>query len=343
MGNSFTTSTAAGATPSIMRATEYISIIEHALGGEMDSRLDPLLVVNQALAYLMNMHDWKFRKRPPLDVCFQTTTSPTVVTITSIARLANVVTVQTATAPIPGFSTDPGAPKMIVANCSVSSFNGTFTLASVLSTTSATWAQSGSDESAAGGTVGAYPYEQFIDLPSDFGELISVCTKNNAIASIVPTGLSEIAWRRGTPNAVAYDGLYRCALSFPGQLATSVMQAVPRLEIWPRPWASNTLGDLTLTYRAKEIALTTTPDTVPNFPPKFERLLCLLCRLFAQGYEEELVQEDPIIQAEVAMLLEADGRQELNIGLIKGGAVAKRRIHQIREFRTIPDPANRTV
>lgn len=324
-------------------ASDYIKYVEHALGGVPDSRLSSLGIVNQALAFLVNMHDWKFRKRPPLDVCFQVSSTPTVVTITNIARASGIVTVQTATAPTPPFTTVLNAPQFTVANCSVSSFNGTFTIASVVSTTSATWAQAGSDESAAGGTVGAYPYEQFIDLPADFGELISVCTKNNAIASIIPSSLSELAWRRGTPNAVAYDGLYRCALSFPGQDNSTSSQHLPRLEIWPRPWASNPLGDLTLTYRAKDIPLTLSPDTIPNIPPKFERLLCLLSRLFAQGYEEEVIQEDPIIQAEVAMLLEADGRQELNVGLMKGGAVHAKRIHQIREFRTIPDPASRTV
>lgn len=323
-----------------LRASQYITMIEHALAGEPDSRLDPLLVVNQALSYLYHMHDWKFRKRPPLDVTFQTASAPTAVEIFSIVRATNVVTVQTVTAPTPAFVVGQS---FIVADVTDDSFDGTFEIVSVISETSATWAQTDSNATSSAGTIGMFEWEQFIDLPPDFGELLGVCTKNNAISNIVPTSLEELAWRRGSPNAIAYDGLYRCALSFPGQDSIDDIQPVPRLEIWPRPSASNELGDLTLTYRAGPIDLvfdadddSDATDSTPNIPPKFERLLCLLCRLFAQGYEEELIQEDPIIQSEVAMLLEADGRQEYNIGRQVGGAVQmKQKPYQVREFRYI--------
>jgi|WetSurMetagenome_2_1015567.scaffolds.fasta_scaffold23471_3 hypothetical protein len=330
-----------------LTVTDYIKMAEHAIAGTPDSRISSLVIVNQALSFLVNMHDWKFRKRPPLDVCFQSAGAPTIVALTSLSRSSNIVTAVAAQAPVPGFSINTNAPKMTLTGCTDTTFNGQHQVVSVISTVSATWAQTGADATVSGtncGYIGAYPYEQHIDLPDDFGELLSVCTKNNAIANIINTGLPEIAWRRGTPNAVAYDGLYRCALSFPGQTSGAYTMPIPRLEIWPRPAASNSLGDLTLTYRARGIPLdngTASSYTVPNIPDTHERLLCLLVRLFAQGYEEEVVQEDPLVQAEVAMLLEADGRQDMDQGPIKGGAVHRKAPHQIREFRIVSDPENR--
>ena len=327
-----------------LRASEYIELVEHALGGAPDSRLDPLLVVNQALSFLVNLHDWEFRKRPGLDVTFQLASAPTAPVIQTIVRSGGIVTVTTTTAPIPAFVVGQ---TFIVANVPDTSFNGTFALVAVGAQT-CTYTQTGSDASSSGGTIGRYAYEQFIDLPADFGELLAVCTKNNAISNIVPTSLPEINWRRGYVYATAFDRLYRCALSFPGQLTPDDPQPGPRLEIWPRPTSSNSAGDLTLTYRAGPIPLvydatddSDVQDTVPNIPPKFERLLVLLSRLFAQGYEEELIQEDPIVQAEVAMLLEADGRQEANTGLLRGGAAALKPTYQNRPFSVIGNPSSR--
>lgn len=328
-----------------LRASEYITLIEHALAGAPDSRLDPLMVVNQALSFLYGLHDWKFRKRPPLDVTFQVASAPTAPPIFTIVRTANVVTVVTTTAPNPVFTVGQS---FIVSGVTDASFDGTFAIVSVIGETSCTYAQTGIDAASTAGTIGRYAYEQFIDLPADFGELLAVCTKNNAISNIVPTSLEELAWRRGYVYATAFDRLYRCALAFPGQATPDDPQPVPRLEIWPRPTASTPAGDLTLTYRAGPVALiydadddSDPRDTVPNIPPLFERLLVLLSRLFAQGYEEEVIQEDPLIQAEVAMLTEADGRQEYNLGLLRNGAAMLKRDYQNRPFSSIGNPANR--
>jgi hypothetical protein len=328
-----------------LRASQYIDLLEHALGGVADTRLDPLIVVNQALSFLFNLHDWKFRKRPPLDVTFQVAGYPTAQTITNIARSSGTVTVTVAAAPVPAFVVGQ---TFIVAGVTDTSFDGTFTLLTAPTTLTCTYAQAGTNATSTGGTIGRYAYEQFIDLPPDFGELLAVCTKNNAISNIVPTSLEELAWRRGYVYSTAFDRLYRCALSFPGQATPDDAQPVPRLEIWPRPTASNPAGDLTLTYRAGPIDLvyeadddSNATDTVPNIPPKFERLLTLLARLFAQGYEEELIQEDPIIQAEAAMLVEADGRQTMNLGLQRGGAAALKPTYQNRPFSVIGNPSNR--
>ena len=279
-----------------MRASDFINLIEHALGGAPDSRLDPLMVVNQAGSFVTNLHDWKFRKRPPLDVTFQLSAAPTSPPILTIVRATNVVTLTLQTAPVPPLAVGGS---IIVADVTDTTFNGTFTIATVISEVQVTYAQTAADASDNSGKAGSYVYEQFIDLPADFGELLAVCTTNNAIGGAEMVSLPTLAWFRGSPIRNYYKFWYRCALSFPQQATVDDSQPGPRLEVWPRPQASQAAGDLTLTYRGGWIDLvypgddSDASDTTPNLPPKFDRLLVLISRLFAQGYEEEQTQEDP--------------------------------------------------
>lgn len=322
-------------------ASDYVSMMKHAIGGDPDSRIDTLAVLNEAIQFIVNCHDWKFRKRPPMNVAFVRAAAATAGTITAIARSANVVTVTTSAAPVPAFIVNQ-ANTFTVAGVTDSSFNGTFALTNVLSTTSATYAQTGANGTSSGGTiVMASPptFEQFVTLPPDFGELMDCVTLNNAIANVLITSLEDIAWRRGSPNSIAYDGLYRVALSFPGQTSTAANQPNPQLEIWPRP--TTTAGvDLTLTYRAGA-TLITNLSAFPNIPPKLERLLVLTCRLFIQGYEEEQIQANPLWVSEFAMAKDSDGRQQLQVGQLRGGAISTDPRHQVREFQSIQNPASR--
>lgn len=231
----------------------YVEQMKHALGGDPDSRIDPLDVLNDAITFVTWAHDWKFRKRPPLDILFT-------------------------------------------------------------------------------------PAQSYVLLPDDFGELMDggVVTKNSAISSVVVTSLQEIAWRRGSPNAVAYDRVWRVALSWAGQDNDQTnLPGIPQLEIEPTPTSSNPTGDLTIVYRAGAITMDDLNE-FPNFPPQLSRLVAMTCRLFIQGLEEEQVQADPLWQAEFKSMIDGDGRQSPEVGQIRGGA-----IHQVlgdyplRRFNTI--------
>lgn len=319
---------------------QYQALMIHALGGSPDARLDLLGVLNEAVQFVVNIHDWKFRRRPILDLVFTPAPTPAAANISAIARANNTVSVTLATPPVPALQAGVA---FTVAGVADTTYNGSFTAATVADTTHFTYLNTGANSSSSGGTVIATSpaaFLSYVTLPADVAEITAITTKNNAIANVLICTLEEIAYRRGSPNAIAYDGLYRACLSFPTQADTTHTMPQPQLEIWPTPTASSPLGDLSLTYRGGAVQLVNQTD-VPNIPAKLERLITLTARLFVLGYEEGQLQEDKLWQNEFAAMKAADGRQELTIGQLKGGAVQGMNPVQIREFRNIPTPQSR--
>jgi hypothetical protein len=51
-------------------ALELVNHVEHAAEGDLDPRLDPLRIVNDAGRYLCAMHEWTWLERPPANLSF---------------------------------------------------------------------------------------------------------------------------------------------------------------------------------------------------------------------------------------------------------------------------------
>lgn len=243
MGNNFTTTPATSPTAGAMTVASYKNHMIHAIGGNPDTRISLLQVLNEAVRYLFDQHEWNFRARPILET-----------TVAAVDPPTNPVT-----------------------------------------------------------------YNNYIDLPADFGEILSA---HYGTRQVKFTSLEDIAHRRTNtlippPLAAVY-----VALSFPGQSDVNSLQGSPRLEIFPAPDSAATFA---LEYRAGAIQLVNDTD-VPNIPPSFERALALLARAFICDYEEqESTNEWAEAEKELEKLKAHDGLIQSNMGPSLGGAVDERR------------------
>lgn len=163
-------------------------------------------------------------------------------------------------------------------------------------------------------TVTTTPDQNYVELPEDFGELISVqfATRNVSL-----TSLTDIAHRRANTLLPPPQSAVYVALSFPAQVDVTSSQPLPRLEIFPDVISAD---DYDIEYRGGPIALTEDSD-VPNIPPDYERVLTLLARSFTCDIEEQdsTVEWDKA-NVEIERLKDHDALTQSNMGQMQGGA-----------------------
>jgi hypothetical protein len=179
--------------------------------------------------------------------------------------------------------------------------------------------------------------QEYITLPADFGEIVSIEVKSNFMRNVEQTSVSHIMFMRSAINQNNPSLAVYVALSWPTQTTTTAAPANPRLEIYPTP-ATTEANVLSIQYRAGAIRIATDASTtVPNIPPKLERALSLLCRAYVLHYEEETetISYDDF-NREIGPHKEADGRTQGYMGQIMNGAARPRRCGIYRPFDSIP-------
>lgn len=162
--------------------------------------------------------------------------------------------------------------------------------------------------------------QEFVALPSDFGELEGIAPNENqyGFGLVTPAALAEL---RG--HDTSWDGTFYGAVVQPGQTQATSAPAVARLELWPTP-SANLSDALRITYRAGWTELSHA-SAVANLPEFFEPLLVEVIRAYAKGQEEgdtggrlAAVELSPIFRR----TKERDDQIQDEYGPIRNGAAA---------------------
>lgn len=321
------------------QVSTYLDAMRHAIGGDPDSRIALVDVLNEAIEFLFNFHPWKWRKRPVIVLGFTPAATPTTVNVTALSRTNNVTTLTVNAAPVPAFQVGDF---WTIAGATDATFNGSYQLTNVVSTTQVSYVNNGTNGTTTGGTVAATSppaFEQFINLPADFGDLVAIEVKSNFMRVVSMTSMAQIMFLRSAINQNPTLALF-CALTFPSQVDVNSAPPNPRLEIYPRPLSADP-NALQVEYRAGAIRVVNTTD-VPNIPPYLERALTLLCRAFIKHYEDESQEIDLAdFKEEVSIYIQADGRKQGDYGITLNGAARHRKSRLYRPFTTIPSHGNR--
>lgn len=186
--------------------------------------------------------------------------------------------------------------------------------------------------------------QEYCTLPSDFGangELLSVHSIWSPVTFVNKVSLPDIARMRGQPIQNHLN--YYVAVAYPTQGSQLVRPGTPRLEIWPTPGA-DVSNAFRITYKAGAIELTDNAH-VPNIPSSYEQALTHLARARAMVYETGA--DNPKATAELVLakddlnrLMESDGMQESDSGVMSGGAAQMyrnpKRNDYLRPFSTFP-------
>lgn len=165
--------------------------------------------------------------------------------------------------------------------------------------------------------------QEWIALPTDFGEIISLMPASSLLGSVTPASMSQIDNMRAAAIATP-TGSFWYAVEFLGSAAQN--PPTPRLAIWPTPTTS-TVGALILRYRAGWTLLGGDSDVavVPGFCEGLLRQCVVIC---ARGYLEEdemtLAERFEVLAGSALyhMARQRDGMTQQNVGPMQGGAVA---------------------
>ena len=159
----------------------------------------------------------------------------------------------------------------------------------------------------------------YVDMPSDFGEIVSANMKDGLVQTFSFTTFDDLLHRRRTNTGATSH--YWIAISHPIPEDDSAEIPPPRLELYPTP----TTGDeISIAYSARWRELVDDTD-VAAIPDYVESAFVALVRAFALGYEEEGLE---VRVAEVEMgpvflrALEKDGLIQPDYGPIRNGALS---------------------
>ncbi len=176
----------------------------------------------------------------------------------------------------------------------------------------------------------------YMDLPSDFGEQLGYQMSDGLNFGITFTTIQQLMHLRATTVTVSQN-YYWGSIVQPSQPAPNLPMPPPRVEIWPTP-AADQEDLVSIAYRAKWRELiyqtnTVTEDDVANVPDYADMCLIEAAKAFAIGWGErqyepmggvhgilKLLMEGPLWAALVA----TDGLQQVDQGLMMGGAIQAR-------------------
>ena len=170
-------------------------------------------------------------------------------------------------------------------------------------------------------TISLVQNQTYVELPEDFGEMISAHMDSGLVKAIHFTTMDDLLERRTT--AIGQSQVYWGVIVYPEPtLSSNPIEARHRIELHPTPSAADKIR---IAYRCKWRELSDDGDStvVPDYA---ESALVSLVRAFALGYEEEglevrlaEIENGPIYRR----LLEKDGIVQPDYGVIRGGALSQ--------------------
>jgi len=183
--------------------------------------------------------------------------------------------------------------------------------------------------------------QDYVDLPADFGAVLSVTSVGGSPISIHLTSIEDIAMRRAWDN---YDSLNLFIAFESGSEGLTDEDGVVENQapVWPTPASAR--SDLRLAYRSKWVDLESEdPDRVPVIPRDWERSLMLFANAFAWDIENKT---DPYENqalfgptGEIQRLIILDAGKQQNHGRPSHSVMARSRTAQARRpFSRINPP-----
>lgn len=167
-------------------------------------------------------------------------------------------------------------------------------------------------------TVTVGTEQNFMELPSDFGQMISLQNNDGVSFSNTPVTLSNItALRSGSTGSTNF---HLWAIAWPSQESKDQLQPGPRIEFYPSVTASTSF---LIEYNAGWTELVNTTD-VPNIPIEFEHLFQRYIRAFAkqQDDEQEAAIEAVDGSSEFFNMVRYQDSVQWNFGAFGGGAAS---------------------
>lgn len=303
-----------------IRGSECIAHFEHSLGAPI-AEFSTLQLVNQAGAWLLSSHPWKFLERPPYRLNIRGA-------VTVVAGTWDEATLTlTVTDPLTAFSTytllegdqfevtgGTGADLVFVDVVSSTASSITFRT----SIGAAADAQTDIE-----GTL-SLPAAR---LPADIQELISVqcCGASGANVSLT-THDALLNLKADNTGSIGTD--YHGAINWGNSVGVDGGAPIPRLELWPAP-STDGFNSVLITYRAGWARLTS-DQAYTNTPDWIDSLVIQAMRSYARGIENHQMPEELARVKTSAMYADAlrrDGQIQRKLGRMRGGAVASRMRH----------------
>ena len=174
---------------------------------------------------------------------------------------------------------------------------------------------------------------KYVDLPSDFGHMVSVYMQSGLTESIQMTTLEQVIKVRN--SSVSTGSNYVATITWP---ETEVATTPPRLELAPTPSSEDTI---VVAYLSGWQQLEQDVETV-RVPAYAEAALIQMVRAFALGYEEENmsqrileVEQGPIFQ----QAMTSDGLPQNHFGPLQNGVVSSMHDNRKLPFDVIADPS----
>ena len=179
--------------------------------------------------------------------------------------------------------------------------------------------------------------QPYVELPDDFGEMITAHMDSGLVKAIHFTTMDELLERRTT--AIGQSQVYWAVIVYPDPTSTSSdVETSPRIEIHPTPSSADKIR---IAYRCKWRDLSADDDAVIS-PDYAESALISIVRAFALGYEEAglevrlaEIENGPIYRR----LLEKDGIIQPDYGVIRGGALSQASSRVNLPWDSTADPA----
>jgi hypothetical protein len=172
-------------------------------------------------------------------------------------------------------------------------------------------------------TIGTVQDQAYVDLPSDFGEIIAIDSTEGLVSTIKLTTFQHLLeMRTNQVNLANFN--YFGAIVWNADTSTEGGAPTVRVEIWPTPNVTDS-DEFTLFYRAGWINLTEDTQYV-EIPSYVEPLYIQLVRAHALGYEEEhnasMMQRLDAIYASTIYrnAMDQDQRVQNSYGPLMGGA-----------------------
>jgi hypothetical protein len=282
--------------------TQLQAAVEHALGRAPDNRISTTLIIGRALAWLVNAHDWTWKRAwTSLDIAG--------IDVATLSRSSNVCTATTTGA----HNLEVG--QQITLTDETSDFAGNFVVATVPGTSTVTWSSTGTDGSATnGGTL----YSGRLSLPTNFAQLIDIRAGGLNYTRVRQVTWQEIVDRRR--NSV-YDSWHLNYCLGQSRATATNTAATWALELAPVPQA-DTAAALTVIYR-RQFYVPGSASAVADIPEDVQELLYCAVRWMAVQTDapasEELQHLERLMLMELETCRNRDrGRDAADIGPVRG-------------------------
>jgi hypothetical protein len=162
--------------------------------------------------------------------------------------------------------------------------------------------------------------QEYVELPVDFGELVTIEYPGTVLRGMIPTTVATIERLRASTVSPSLFGFYYAVnIGNIDENAPEDGLSVPTLELYPTP--SSTVADaLRITY-LRDVPELEDDDDMPQIPVFMDRALALLCRAIAHELEDDEASSAArkAFDTEIVMCMRRDGGAQTRYGVASGG------------------------